>query len=479
MKEAIKAAGETANKAIQAARDLGKQIGEKQAKGEPVADLEASFEKAKNDSADAIKTLNRLKDEDALEQQQRELNDPKRKFSHRASDPTDPTDPANRHDREPGRREVSDRARVMVENRGRSSIERMCARLDRQAAQMSPVMLDGAHEAYEAFLRSGGQEAAMERSIAAYAEENDVKPAELHALMTGDETLGGALVPPDHRSEIMRDVAGIAVFASLARVETTGRDVLSFPSIASKSAGEKSYPSGFSGKFKKSPSVTGGTAPTTQNQPKFERNRVPVHNWEPDAIEIERNLLEDADANLEGMLNEVISETLAMDMDDKGTNGTGVNEPLGILTTQADFVLPTVNSGSASALTYEGLVDLYAALPQQYRQRAAWMMNTASTFAAILKLKDSQGRPLFAVNEVPGTLWGRQIAFNEFMPDIAANAFSIVFGDFSKYVIAMRADLRILRLAEKFAPNIGLLPWSRFGGQTVRPNAFRRHKIAA
>ena len=473
-----KVAGEQSNTAMTAARALGLKITEAQAKGESTADLQVSFEKAKTDAVAAIQAVNDLRAEEKLELQaaesQRAQEEHDREMSSlRGARPARAIDtgshPADTPQASPGAHAPSDRSA-----RG---IERMARRLEERASRMTPQQRQGTSEALRGYIK--GDLEGMRLAIGAYAERERITPGELHALMTGNETLGGALVRDDQLAEVIRDLPGIAVFAKYARVQPTSRDALSFPSIAAKSAGETSYPSGFTGSFKKSPSKTGGAAPNVQHQPTFQRNRVPVHDWRPDAIEIELNLLEDADADVEGMLNEIIGQTMAQDMDDKCTLGTGNTEPLGLLTEHTDFALPTVHSGHASQLTYAGLTKLFAGLPAQYRQGAVWMMNTAGAFAAILQLQDSNGRPILEPNMLPGTLWGKPIAFNERMANPAANAYPIVFGDFRYYIIAMRAQLRVQRLLERFTPNIGLQPWSRFGGQTLRPNAFRRQKCAA
>ncbi len=148
------------------------------------------------------------------------------------------------------------------------------------------------------------------------------------------------------------------------------------------------------------------------------------------------------------------------------------------MNTTTDSALTAVHSGVADALAFEGLIDLYSNLPAQYRRNARWLMNSL-TFGAILKMKDGVGQPIFPINQMPGTLWGKEVVFSEFMPDVAADAYPIILGDFNYYGIADRMELRVQRLLERFAPNIGLLPSAREGGQPLRVNAFRKMKVAA
>jgi HK97 family phage major capsid protein len=146
-----------------------------------------------------------------------------------------------------------------------------------------------------------------------------------------------------------------------------------------------------------------------------------------------------------------------------------------------------VVSGNASALTADGILDLYFALPRQYRASAVWVMNSA-TQKAIEKFKDSQGRYLISsllnsslsLGETE-SLKGKPIMVNEFMPDIAANAFPLIFGDLSGYAIVDRMGISIQRLSEIYAEynTVLFLCRKRVGGMLVEPWKFRVQKVAA
>jgi len=82
-----------------------------------------------------------------------------------------------------------------------------------------------------------------------------------------------------------------------------------------------------------------------------------------------------------------------------------------------------------------------------YRRMAEWMFHD-STLKAIKKLKDSEGRPLWApgiaVRE-PNTILGYPYVVNNDMPVMAADAKSILFGDFSNYFIRDVLGVQLLR----------------------------------
>jgi HK97 family phage major capsid protein len=304
------------------------------------------------------------------------------------------------------------------------------------------------------------------------------KASEAFALVSTQADLGGYLVADDMQAEVIRNLAAFSEFRGLCRVVPTSGPAAVFPTIAPRTGtGASIYPSTFAGSWKQEGYVTGGTAPTVQNNPRFGQARVPVYAWAPDAIELTPELLADASADVEGILAELIAETLSLDAEDKGVNGTGDVGPLGLLNLTTDNALTSTNSGSAAAVTYDGFVDVQFKTPAQYRRGGVYFM-ASLTFASALKLKDTANMPLFPVNQVPGTLLGKRVAFSDLMPLESANAFPVIFGDFRYYVIADRQELRIQRLAERFAPNLGLLPTAREGGMPIRTDAFRKLKCS-
>lgn len=427
MKHLIIAARDKAARAAKAAQDIGAQIREKQAKGETVGDLEASFDKAHADAVAALKDVTRIEQEAEL--------------AERVSHFTTPAEGQAAH------------------RDGTTTVVSMTAEQFKAAHR----------EAFRAYVLHGAPAAV------AVFEKHKMEAKERHALLTSDSTLGGFLAPDEMRMELVKDEAGIAVMRRICRVETTGAPALVFPTLASATTNPTIYSTGYTGSWRAEGAVgTDGTAPAVQDQPTFGQARVPVYMWQPDAVVLTPELLDDAKANVEAIIGEAIREVNSLDEDAAFTNGTGASQPLGL----TNAGITEVKSGSAAALAYGGLIDLFTGLPAQYRRNATWLMNSL-TYGKILKLADDQKMPIIPVNSLPNTLWGRPIEFNEFLPDVAADAYPIYFGNFRYYVIADRQDLRIQRLVEKYAPNTGLLPTARKGGRPVRLAAFRRQKVAA
>ena len=301
-------------------------------------------------------------------------------------------------------------------------------------------------------------------------------PAEQHALVGSVDTLGGFLVPEEFMSELIKDMAGFTIVRPLARVRQTSRSSATFMTVAS---GTDPYSSGVRGSFRGEGWVVGGNNLPTQDQPRFGRERIPVHIWAPDVIELTMELMEDAAVNLDAEVRMLLAETKAIDEDSAFLVGTGIGQPMGIITEAGLGNIATVQSGAANAQSYAGLVNLFTALPAQYRARATWAMNSF-TLGLLMQLSGTDGHPLFPVNVVPTMLWNRPMVFSEFLADGNVNGNKpIIFGDFSYYGIADRMDMRLIRLTERFAPNVGVLAVGRVGGQVLKTQPFRVQNVGA
>jgi HK97 family phage major capsid protein len=156
--------------------------------------------------------------------------------------------------------------------------------------------------------------------------------------------------------------------------------------------------------------------------------------------------------------------------------------------------IPVVASGTSAAIATTGdahsgkrLVDVYYAVPSQYRKRnATWLMNSMTAKEVDL-LVDNNKRPL--VRELtaasladgePNVIKGKRVSIDEFMPDISANGTPIVFGDFGGYMIVDRVGFSVQRYYEVYAElNMTLLlARKRVGGGLIEPYRLRALKCA-
>ncbi|EOT5973065.1 phage major capsid protein [Escherichia coli] len=204
-----------------------------------------------------------------------------------------------------------------------------------------------------------------------------------------------------------------------------------------------------------------------------------------------QKMLDDAFFNVEAWINSELATEFAEQEEIAFTSGDGTKKPKGFLayesTDETDKVrafgkLQHIVSGEATTVTADAIIKLIYTLRKAHRTGAKFMMNNNSLFAIRL-LKDSEGnylwRPGLELGQ-PSSLAGYGIAENEQMPDIAADAKAIAFGNFKRgYTIVDRIGTRILRDPYTNKPFVGFYTTKRTGGMLVDSQAIKLLKIAA
>ena len=122
------------------------------------------------------------------------------------------------------------------------------------------------------------------------------------------------------------------------------------------------------------------------------------------------------------------------------------------------------------------------ALKAGYRANGTWMMGNL-TVAYMRKLKDKEGNYLWRPGleaGAPSVLLGYGITENEDMPDVAADANAIAFGDFKRaYTIVDRIGTRVLRDPYTNKPYVGFYTTKRVGGMLVDSQAVKILTLSA
>jgi HK97 family phage major capsid protein len=147
------------------------------------------------------------------------------------------------------------------------------------------------------------------------------------------------------------------------------------------------------------------------------------------------------------------------------TNGVGTTQPKGALnglTASVTAVGAGGNDGSSAANTIgsDDVASLELALDPEYRPNAKFMTHP-NTLAALRKVKDKQGRPVFeGLNRPEGlVLFGYPVVLNPSMDQLQSAPSSptvtkttLAFGDWSYYKVRL-VQPTLIRLDELFAAN--------------------------
>ncbi|MBU2532993.1 MAG: phage major capsid protein, partial [Alphaproteobacteria bacterium] len=206
-----------------------------------------------------------------------------------------------------------------------------------------------------------------------------------------------------------------------------------------------------------------------------------------------QSLLDDSAIDIDQWLAEEVRSAFAEQEGRAFVTGDGINKPTGFMSmpTVANSAWSWGNIGSvatgvaadfAPADPADVLIDLIYALKSSYRANAHFVMNR-TTQSAVRKLKDSAGNYLWQPAHAPGhspTLMGFAIAESEDMPDIAADANAIAFGDFRRgYLIVDRVGIRILRDPYSAKPYVMFYTTKRVGGGVQDFDAIKVLKFGA
>ncbi len=205
-------------------------------------------------------------------------------------------------------------------------------------------------------------------------------------------------------------------------------------------------------------------------------------------------MLDDASFDVEEWLAGEVAREFAAAEGAAFVSGNGTNKPKGFLSATISSVgdasrsfgqlqyLATGAAGAFASNPEEKLIDLVQSLRAPYRQGASWVMNSA-TLARIRKFKTSDGaflwQPGLAAGQ-PATLLGYPVVEAEDMPDIAANALSIAFGNFKAgYLIAERGETQVLRDPYSNKPFVHFYATKRVGGMVSNSEAIKLLKFSA
>ena len=298
--------------------------------------------------------------------------------------------------------------------------------------------------------------------------KGEVDEMEKKALYESDDTLGGFYAPTEYVEEIIKTVTEISPIRSIARIRQTNKRGIEIP----KRTGQ------FSAQWV---AETGTRSETTG----YTTGLMQIDAHEQYAlVDISQAMLEDSAFNLESEMASEFSEQFSKAEGTAFVSGSGVGQPLGF--TDSTAGVGSTNSGSGSALTANGLLDLVYAIKSEYLGNSRFVMNR-TTFAKLLQLEDGEGQKIFhvglnLVNGAPSTIVGYPYVLATDMPAIGGSAKPIAFGDFSRaYTIVDRVNLSVMRdpYSQATSGNIRYVARRRVGGTVVLPEAIRLQNISA
>lgn len=361
--------------------------------------------------------------------------------------------------------EASDERRKRHERR-----DREFSRVTRDPAVIAPgedaPVDEGYERAFRSFLRDGinGIDADARTAL----RQGFVPGAELRAAGVATGAAGGYLVPPAFRTRLQEAMKFFASMRQVAEViETETGATLPWPTnddTANVGA------------------ILAENTQVTEQDVTIGQLQLGAYMYTSKLVRVSFQLLQDNGFDLESWLARKLGERIGRIQNQHFTTGTGTGQPEGVQTNAT--IGKTGANGQTTSVTYDDLVDLIHSVDIAYRQNGRFMLNDL-TVASARKLKDSQGRPLWEPSIQVGTpdrLLGYGLTVNNDMPVMAANAKSILFGDFElAYVIRDVTGVQLLRLEERYADflQVGFLAFQRSDARPQDAGAIRAYRNSA
>ena len=274
---------------------------------------------------------------------------------------------------------------------------------------------------------------------------------------------GYVLAPEQTTSEFIRNLVEFSPVRSIADVRPAGSHLIQIP---------------------KRTGITnaiwrGETTARTASEPAFDEMEIAIKEINT-FVDLSQWMIEDS-ANVLSEVRLALAEDFGAKEGLAFVNGSTAVEPQGFM---AAAGIAESNNGHATNLSADALIRLLYAMPATYRTRGTWVMN-GTTLAAVRLLKDGHGnylwQPSYQAGQ-PETVLGRPVLEMKDMPDIAAAATPIMFGDFKAgYRIYDRVELAVKEDHYTQAGN-GMVRFharKRVGAAVVRTDVFRKLKMAA
>ena len=191
-------------------------------------------------------------------------------------------------------------------------------------------------------------------------------------------------------------------------------------------------------------------------------------------VKVSEQLAQDEDVDLASYLVELLGERIARITNAALTTGDGSSKPNGVVTAATTGK----TTASATAITDEELIDLFYSVDPAYRmgENVKWMMNdTVHSYIRKLGLIAAENYNPISFDQI-GTMYilGKEVKINQDMSSaITTGLTTVLFGDFSGYMVRTAGGLNIKRLDQRFADelNIGYIAYRRLDGDLISAGA--------
>jgi HK97 family phage major capsid protein len=238
--------------------------------------------------------------------------------------------------------------------------------------------------------------------------------SELRVLSKATSAAGGYLVPQDFDQRITSARRARNVIGELGRVlETDHGRPIPLPTTTAHGTG----------------AWTAENAAVTATDETFGQVSLNAFKGATKTI-VSEELAQDALDNFDAYLADELGQRLALLEEGAFAVGDGAGKPLGIAHASSGITVVTAATGSSTAFKLADIRAIWAALPDAYKPGASWVMSP-SALASLANLTDTAGALVLpSLHNTQPSLYGAPVYMSPELPAAAANARSVVVGNF-------------------------------------------------
>jgi len=289
---------------------------------------------------------------------------------------------------------------------------------------------------------------------------------EERAQSVGTDSAGGYLVPQGFQAELEKTLLAYGGVRRVARiVRTASGNDLPWPTVDD---------TGNAGVLLAENAAISETAVT------FGSKTFGAYKYSSGSVLVSSELMTDSFTDLASEVGGMLGERLGRITSQHFTSGDGSSKPEGATVGST----AGITAASATAIDPDELFNLIHELDPAYRDSpSAGLMMKDSTLLLVRKLKDGNDQYLWqegmSVGE-PDRLLGYPIVINQDMPAATTGLVSILFGDWSKMIVRDVANVRVIRLDERYRDNdqTGFIAFSRHDSGVIQSSAIQRMTMA-
>ena len=225
--------------------------------------------------------------------------------------------------------------------------------------------------------------------------------------------------------------------------------------------------------------LIGQNTTATASDPTFTTLTVAVYKYSSKIVAAPFELLQDSQIDVAAFIEGRLVQRVGRITNQHFTTGTGSGQPRGVVVGATSGKVGT--TGQTTSVIFDDLVDLVHSVDPAYRAApGVRFMMADSSLKVVRKINDTAGRPIFLpgydglAGAMADSLLGYPITINQDVAAMAANAKSILFGDFGQYLVRDVMAPTLFRFEDSAYAKlgqVGFLMWHRAGGNLLDSKA--------